>query len=72
VKDAAISSDKVANRLKGFGIMNLQDVQEFDGCEPVEEERSYHSSPSDEPNREDGLNAGFTKPKATPASVILR
>jgi hypothetical protein len=42
-----IPSDKVAQRMSDFGMMNLPDVPPYEEMEEVPEEHTYHSSASD-------------------------
>jgi len=68
-KDApapVLPSDKVSERLQGFGMRNLPDVAAHEEMEEVEEEHSYHSSCSDA----DGDDLGAYR--KTPKSVILK
>ena len=70
-RDISISGDKVAKRLKGFGIINLEDVPTFDGVEEVSDEETFRSGCSAEV-RGDDLNDGFVPPNKSPRSSKLK
>ena len=70
-RDISISGDKVAKRLKGFGIINLEDVPTFDGVEEVSEEETFRSGCSAEV-RGDDLNDGFVPRTRSPRSTKLK
>ena len=62
-----LPSDKVEERLQGFGMRNLPDVAAHEEMESDEEEHSYHSSCSEDADADD--LGGYSR---TPKSVILK